>query len=155
MSRLPEAVSCQGHLKQCHVKVTWSWRSPFKVSHLSTDNKTSLGIKYCMTTLTRYSWINYMDQNRCYMCILQTSALYFVVITWQYNPPISQFNNLCHEFMSVWSNSPCHEFTSVWSNSPCHEFMSVWSMYTIPGCNVSLFLITSIRSLSRSVDCQV
>ena len=106
MSRWPEAVSCQGYLKQCHVKGTWSEVSLNCKKHLSTDNKTSSGIKYCMTALTRYSWINNMDQcitNRCYMCIQRTCVLYSVVITWQYNPPISQFNSPCHEFTSVWS----------------------------------------------------
>ena len=37
------------------------------------------------------TWTNAL-QNRCYMCIQWTSVLYFVVITWQSNPPISQFN---------------------------------------------------------------
>ena len=41
-------------------------------------------------------------QNRCYMCIQWTRFLYSV-ITWQSNPPISQFNSLCNEFKSVWS----------------------------------------------------
>jgi len=37
------------------------------------------------------------------MCIQQTRGIYSVVITWQSNPPISQFNSLCNEFTSVWS----------------------------------------------------
>ena len=37
------------------------------------------------------------------MCIHWTRVLYSVVITRQSNPPISQFNRLCNEFMSVWS----------------------------------------------------
>ena len=32
-----------------------------------------------------------------------TCVLYHVVITWQSNPPISQFNSPCNEFTSVWS----------------------------------------------------
>ena len=35
------------------------------------------------------------------------SALYYVVITWQYNPPISQFNSPFNEFTSVWSMFVC------------------------------------------------
>jgi len=37
------------------------------------------------------------------MCIQWTRVLYYVVITRQSNPPISQFNSPCNEFMSVWS----------------------------------------------------
>ena len=37
------------------------------------------------------------------MCVQLTHVLYSVVITWQSNPPISQFNSPCNEFMSVWS----------------------------------------------------
>ena len=29
--------------------------------------------------------------------------LYYVVLTWQCNQPISQFSSACNEFMSVWS----------------------------------------------------
>ena len=48
------------------------------------------------------AWTNTL-QNRWYMCIQWTRALYSVVITWQSNPPISQFNSSCNEFPSVWS----------------------------------------------------
>ena len=37
------------------------------------------------------------------MCIQWTRVLYSVVLTRQYNPPISQFNSPCNEFNSVWS----------------------------------------------------
>ena len=37
------------------------------------------------------------------MCIQWTHVLYSVVITLQSNPPISQFNSLCNEFLSVWT----------------------------------------------------
>jgi len=37
------------------------------------------------------------------MCVQWTSVLYSVVITRQSNLPISQFNRVCTEFMSVWS----------------------------------------------------
>jgi len=33
--------------------------------------------------------------------------LYSVVITRQSYQPVSQFNRLCYEFMSVWSMFPC------------------------------------------------
>ena len=42
-------------------------------------------------------------QNRCYTCIQWTRVLYSLVITWQSNPPISQFNCLCNEFTNFWS----------------------------------------------------
>ena len=42
-------------------------------------------------------------KNRSYMCIQWTRVIFSVVITWQTNPPIPQFNNPCNEFMSVWS----------------------------------------------------
>ena len=37
------------------------------------------------------------------MCIQWTRVLYSVVITWQSNPTISQFNSLCNEFTGFWS----------------------------------------------------
>ena len=37
------------------------------------------------------------------MCIPWTRVLYSVVITWQSNPPISQFNSQCNEFTCFWS----------------------------------------------------
>ena len=40
-------------------------------------------------------------QNRCYICIQWTCVLYSIVITLHSNPPISQFNSPCNEFMSV------------------------------------------------------
>ena len=56
-------------------------------------------------------------QNRCYMCISWTRVLYSVVITWQSNPPVSQFFSLWNVFKSVWSmfvyNTSCS--TSCWS----------------------------------------
>ena len=48
-----------------------------------------------MGTLTGYSQLNFTDlciHNRCYMCIQWTCVQYSVVITWQSNPLISQFN---------------------------------------------------------------
>ena len=42
------------------------------------------------------------------MCIQWTLVLYAVVITWQSNLPISQFNSLCNKCMSVWSMFPCN-----------------------------------------------
>ena len=41
----------------------------------------------------KYSW---------YICIQWTWVLCSVVITWQSNPPISQFNSPCNEFTSFW-----------------------------------------------------
>jgi len=41
------------------------------------------------------------------MCIQWTSVLYSVIITWQSNPPIPQFNSPCTEFTSVWSMFTC------------------------------------------------
>jgi len=38
-----------------------------------------------------------------YECIQWTRVIYSVVITWQSNPPISQFNRPCREFTCVWS----------------------------------------------------
>ena len=55
---------------------------------------------YCMRTLTRYSRINHMDNalhHMCYMCIQWTRVLYSVVITWQSNSTISQFNSPCND----------------------------------------------------------
>ena len=40
------------------------------------------------------------------MCIQLTSVLYSVVITPQSNPPFSEFNRPCNEFLSVWSVFP-------------------------------------------------
>jgi len=37
------------------------------------------------------------------MCLQWTRVLYSVVITGHSNPPISQFNSPCKEFMSDWS----------------------------------------------------
>jgi len=37
------------------------------------------------------------------MCIYWARDIYFVVITQQSNPPISQFDSLCNEFTSDWS----------------------------------------------------
>ena len=37
------------------------------------------------------------------MCIQWTHVIFSVVIIWQSNAPISQFNSLCNEFTSVWS----------------------------------------------------
>jgi len=37
------------------------------------------------------------------MCIQWTRVIYSVVIAWQSNPPILQFNSPCDEFTSVWS----------------------------------------------------
>ena len=55
-------------------------------------------------------------QNRCYMCILWIiQDIYSVVITWQPNPPISQFSRLCNKFTSVWSMFPC--------NTYCYQLM--------------------------------
>ena len=62
--------------------------------------------KYCMRTLTRYSRINYINQYITEYVVhvyTLTRVLYSVVITWQSNPPVSQFNSLCNEFTSVWS----------------------------------------------------
>jgi len=53
-------------------------------------------------TPEKNTWTNAL-QNRCYMCIQRTCVLYSVVITWQSNPPISQFNSPYNEFTSVWS----------------------------------------------------
>ena len=53
-------------------------------------------------TLELITWPNIL-QNRCYMCIQWTRVLYSVVITWQSDPPISQFNSPCNELTSVWS----------------------------------------------------
>ena len=36
------------------------------------------------------------------MCVQWTRVLYSVVITWQSNPPISQFNSPCNEFTSIY-----------------------------------------------------
>jgi len=61
-----------------------------------------------MKTLTRllpnklHESVNAL-QTRCYMCMYWTHVLYSVVITWQSNPPNSQFNSPCNEFTSVWS----------------------------------------------------
>ena len=57
---------------------------------------------YAETLNPPKTWTNAL-QNRCYMCIQWTRALYSVVITGHSNPPISQFNSLCNEFTSVWS----------------------------------------------------
>ena len=48
------------------------------------------------------------------MCIQWTRVLYSVVITWRSNPPVSQFNSLCNEFLSVWS---MFVYTIYWSSS--------------------------------------
>ena len=45
------------------------------------------------------------------MCIQWTSVLYSVIITWQSNPPIPQFNSPCTEFTSVWSMFTCSTST--------------------------------------------
>jgi len=37
------------------------------------------------------------------MCIQWTHVLYSIVITWQSNQPISQFNSLCNELTRFWS----------------------------------------------------
>ena len=37
------------------------------------------------------------------ICIQCTRVLHSLVITLQYNPPISQFHGPCNEFTSVWS----------------------------------------------------
>ena len=42
------------------------------------------------------------------MCIQWALAIDSVVITRQSNPPISKFNKLCNEFMSVWLMFPCN-----------------------------------------------
>ena len=42
------------------------------------------------------------------MYIQWIRVLNSIVITQQSNPPISQFNNPCNEFMSVWSMFPCN-----------------------------------------------
>ena len=58
-----------------------------------------------LITCSRINYINYVLQNRCYVCIQWIHVLYsvvIIVITWQSDPPISQFNSLCNEF-SVWS----------------------------------------------------
>ena len=52
-----------------------------------------------------YENIDHMFPNKLHgpMCIQWTHVLYSVVITRQSNSPISQFNSLCNEFMSVWT----------------------------------------------------
>jgi len=47
------------------------------------------------------TWTNAL-QNRCYVCIHWSRVIYSVVIVWQSNPSISQFNSPCNEFTSVW-----------------------------------------------------
>ena len=42
-------------------------------------------------------------KERGYMSLQWTRVLCSAVITWQSNPPSSQFNNLCNEFTSAWS----------------------------------------------------
>ena len=54
---------------------------------------------YCIRILT---W-NQRIVTWWYMYIHWTRVLYSVVITWQWNPPISQFNSPCNEFTSFWS----------------------------------------------------
>jgi len=44
------------------------------------------------------TWTNALH-NRCYMCIQWTRVLYCVILIWQFNPPISQFNSPCNEFL--------------------------------------------------------
>ena len=50
-----------------------------------------------------------------------TRVLYSVVITRTSNPPISQLNSPCNEFMSVWSmfvcNNNCRNFSLQYSRS--------------------------------------
>ena len=57
--------------------------------------------EYWPETTELITWTNGL-QHRCYMCIQWTRVLYYVVITWQPNTSILQFNS-----------SPCNEFTSV------------------------------------------
>jgi len=64
------------------------------------------------------------------MCIQWTRVLYSVVITWQSTPPISQFNN------------PCNEFTSVW-------WVCVYNNKNIKLCNVLSNTIKSRGSYSK------
>ena len=48
----------------------------------------------------------YYDIGVMYRCIRRcSSVLYYVVIPWQSNPPISQFISPCNVIMSVWSMS--------------------------------------------------
>ena len=77
----------------------------------------TVSIKYCIRILTWNYRINNMGQwitKGCYMCIQWTWVLYSVVITWQSNPPIPQFNSPCNEFTSLWSmlvyNNDCTIF---------------------------------------------
>jgi len=63
------------------------------------------------------------------MCIQWTRALYSVVIIRQSNPPISQFN------------------------SPCNEFMSAWSMFVYNKEKISIFVVVSYLFLPNTGIC--
>ena len=100
-----------------------------------------------------------------YMCIQRTHVLYSVVITWQSNPAISQFNSLCNGFTSVWSmfvyNTVVSSFVCVLLQAHCWLCLGPISCWSSISASLDQIrghhwvALNNFRSKSKTVQCAI
>ena len=81
-------------------------------------------------------------------------CIYSVVITWLSNPPISQFNNLCNEFTSVWSLFLYNIIYKISSSSLC-TLLNMTSHHTVKKYNIKSWIIHLVNIVQSKVICCV